>query len=422
MIIREMNVGEITPYNNNPRHNDEAVAVVAESIQRFGFKVPIVIDKDGVIVTGHTRLKAAKKLGMETVPCITADDLTDEQIKAFRLADNKTAEYATWDFDKLEAELAELKLLGIDMGAFEFELPDKLPDEDEFDLEEALEEIDEPITTPGTIWKLGRHRLMCGDSTKAEEVKKLMDGQQADIVITDPPYNVNYQNVTTDMKIMNDSMEGAKFRAFLLDSFKCMFDGLKEGSPIYVFHADTEGYNFRGSFVEAGFKLSQNLVWVKNSLVPGRSDYQWRHEPVLYGWKPGAAHKWYGDRTNTTVMEDLKSLNPNSMKKAELVAYIKELQEKDYAGSSVIKADKPTFNDDHPTMKPVKLIGKLLFNSSAKGDLVVDSFGGSGSTLIAAEQAGRTCYTMELDPKYADVIVARWEKLTGEKAERYGQV
>ncbi len=415
MTIKMIDLNEILPYKGNPRCNDNAVDIVAESIQRFGFKVPIVIDKGGVIVTGHTRLKAAKKLDMRTVPCITADDLTDEQIRAFRLADNKTTEYATWDFDKLEAELEELKLLGVDMDSFEFELPDKLLDEDEFELEEALEEIDDPVTTSGAIWKLGRHKLMCGDSTKVVDVQKLMDGQKADIVITDPPYNVDYTG-TTGMKIMNDSMEGEKFRNFLFNSFKCMFESLKAGAPIYVFHADTEGYNFRGSFQDAGFKLAQNLVWVKNSLVMGRQDYQWRHEPVLYGWKPGAAHKWYGGRDKDTVLENLKSLNPYSMKKSELVAFIKEMQERDYNNSTIIKHDKPSVNDDHPTMKPVKLIGKLLFNSSVKGDLVLDSFGGSGSTLIAAEQSGRTCYTMELDPRYADVIVARWEALTGKKA------
>jgi DNA modification methylase len=272
------------------------------------------------------------------------------------------------------------------------------------------------VTKNGDVWILGKHRLRCGDSTKPEDMKKLMAGSSADMVITDPPYNVDYQNVTTDMKIMNDKMEDAKFRSFLLDSFKRMHENMSPGAPIYVFHADTEGFNFRAAFKEAAFKLSQNLVWVKSSLVPGYSDYQWRHEPILYGWKPGAPHSWYGDRTNTTVIEDVKNISPSSMKKAELVAYIKDLQERDYAGSSVIRADKPMSNVEHPTMKPVKLIGKLMGNSSDKGTLVLDPFGGSGSTLIAAEQMERTCYMMELDPKYCDVIIKRWENLSEQKA------
>jgi DNA modification methylase len=414
--IQELNIHSVIPYENNPRHNDGAVEKVAESIKQFGFKVPIVVDKDMIVVTGHTRLKAAHQLGLETVPVIVAEDLTPEQIKAFRLADNKTAEYATWDFTKLEEELKELQLLDFDMSAFDFKLPEKGLEEDDFDLEEELAAIDEPLVKPGEVWKLGRHRLMCGDSTKPADFEKLMAGDKVDLVITDPPYNVDYQSVTTDMKIMNDKMSGHNFRLFLYDAFKRMFESRTPGTPIYVFHADTEGYNFRAAFVEAGLKLSQNLVWVKNALVPGRSDYQWRHEPILYGWREGAAHRFYGDRTGTTVFEDVKSLNPASMKKAELVAYIKEMQERDYEGSSVIKADKTNFNNDHPTMKPVKLIGKLIFNSSQKGDKILDSFGGSGSTLIAAEQSGRVAYTMELDPRYATVIVNRWEKLTGLKA------
>lgn len=416
MNVRELPIDELIPYENNPRHNDDAVTVVAESIKLFGFKVPIVVDKNNVVVTGHTRLKAAKRLGFETVPVIVAEDLTEEQIKAFRLADNKTSEYATWDFTKLQKELEELNKLEFDMSMFDFKMPESTLKEDDFNLEEALEEVTEPVSKPGEVWQLGRHRLMCGDSTKKNDFHRLMDGRLADLVITDPPYNVDYQSVTTDMKIKNDNMNDTQFRAFLIDAYTQMRDYMRLGAPIYVFHADTEGYNFRHAFKEVGLKLSQNLVWVKNALVPGRSDYQWRHEPILYGWKPGAAHSFFGDRTGTTVFEDVKSLNPSSMKKSELVAYIKELQEREYHGSSVIKADKTTFNDDHPTMKPVKLIGKLIFNSSKHGDLVLDSFGGSGSTLIAAEQAGRACYTMELDPIYVDVIIGRWEKFTCEKA------
>lgn len=417
MIIHEINTVDLKPYENNPRHNEAAINVVAESIKEFGFKVPIVIDEEFVIVTGHTRLKAAIKLGLDKVPCIMADDLTEEQIKAFRLADNKTAEFASWDLDKLELELEELDSMDFDMGAFGFELDKEEVKDDNFDLEEALENIgDAPVTKPGDIWKLGRHRLMCGDSTKKADMDKLMEGYKAKLVITDPPYNVNYQNVTTDMKIMNDKMGNDSFRSFLRGAFSRLFESMMNGAPIYVFHADTEGYNFRGAFKEAGFKLSQNLVWVKNSLVPGYSDYQWKHEPILYGWKEGASHFWYGDRTNTTVYEDLPLLNPKKMKKQELVQFIKDLQDAKEHGSTVIYHDKTGFNQQHPTMKPVKLIAKLIFNSSERGDLILDDFGGSGSTLIAADQTARTAHVMELDPVYCDVIINRYQELTGDKA------
>jgi len=418
MDIREFRTADLIPYDNNPRKNEKAVEIVMKSIQEFGFKVPIVIDENKVIIAGHTRLKAAQRMGLEKVPCLIADDLTPEQIKAFRLVDNKTSEYAEWDLERLEQELLELKALDFDFGAFDFKLQDEAK-EDDFDLEEALAEIGTPRTNVGDVWALGQHRLVCGDSTKKDAIEYLMNGKQAQLVITDPPYNVDYESATTDMKIMNDKMTDQKFRAFLLDSFKVMIGAMAPGAPIYVFHADTEGVNFRNTFREAGFKLSQLLIWVKSSLVPGYSDYQWRPEPIIYGWKEGSAHRWYGDRTNSTVHEDLKIKNPSSMKKAELVEYVKELQEKDYAKSTVVRCEKPTFNDAHPTMKPVKLIGKLMTNSSAHGNLVLDPFGGSGSTLIAAEQLGRICYTMELDPKYCDVIVKRWEEYTGGTATRY---
>lgn len=417
MEIREFKIDEITPYDNNPRKNDAAVEIVMKSIREFGFKVPIVLDKDHTIVAGHTRLKAAQRLGLTKVPCIVAADLNDEQIKAFRLVDNKTSEYAEWDLLKLEQELRELQELHFDIGLFDFKIQPEA-DEDDFDLDEALDAIGTPTSKEGDVWTLGRHRLVCGDSTKQESVEVLMNGKKAQIVITDPPYNVDYTNPTTEMSIINDKMADKKFLAFLIDSYKQMIASMEPGAPIYVFHADTEGLNFRNAFKAAGFKLSQLLVWVKSSLVPGYSDYQWRHEPIIYGWKEGAPHRWYGDRTNSTVYEKDKLPNPNSMKKAELVEYVKTLQERDYAKSTVVRCEKPTANISHPTMKPVKLIGKLMTNSSQAGDLVLDPFGGSGSTLIAAEQLGRTCYTMELDPRFCDVIIQRWEEYTGLTAER----
>lgn len=418
MIVHELNTEDLIPYENNPRNNEPAVDIVAKSIEQFGFKVPIVIDQDYVIITGHTRLKAAQKLGMEKVPCIMADDLTDAQIKAFRLADNKTSEYATWDLSKLELELDEIENLEFDMAEFGFNVKEKDIEPDNFDFEEEVKLIHTPITKKGDVWKLGRHRLMCGDSTSSVDFARLMDGYKAKLVITDPPYNVDYTG-GTGMKIMNDSMDNNSFRKFLFDAYQRMYENMMCGAPIYVFHADTEGYNFRGAFKEAGFKLAQCLIWVKSSLVLGRQDYQWRHEPILYGWKEGSAHFWYGNRDKDTVIDENK-INFTKAKKPELVEFIKELQQKLHDNSSVIYHDKPSTNAEHPTMKPVKLIGKLIFNSSEKGDIILDSFGGSGSTLVACEKSKRTAYTMELDPKYCDVIVKRWELLTGMKGELDG--
>lgn len=411
MQIIERNIRDIIPYENNPRKNEAAVEVVMKSIRDFGFKVPIVVDKDGIIVTGHTRLKAAQRLGLSTVPVIVAEDLSDEKIKAFRLADNKTAEYAEGDLEKLEQELRELQDLDIDMADFGFKL-EMEAEEDNFDLEEALEAVAAaPRTKAGDVWILGRHRLVCGDSTKKADLEKLMGEAKAQLVITDPPYNVDYTG-GNGKKIMNDSMGDRQFLSFLTEAHRRMFEALEPGSPIYVFHTDSEGHNFRTAFRDAGFKLAQCLIWVKQSLVLGRQDYQWRHEPVLYGWKEGAAHKWYGDRNKDTVIDEDK-LNVSKAKKEELIQIIKDLQQKMYGQSSVIYHDKPSLNDDHPTMKPVKLIGKLMHNSSAPGDIVLDSFGGSGSTLMAAEQLNRICYTVELDPTYCDVILKRWEEYTG---------
>jgi len=387
LIIQDINVNSIKPYKNNPRKNDQAVAAVAESIRQFGFKVPLVIDKNNEIVAGHTRLKAALQLGIQTVPCLIADDLTEEQIKAFRLADNKTAELADWDFSLLNLELEELSKLDLDFSLVDFGFDIGTAEEikeDDFDAEKAIEEIETPITQKGDIWLLGKHRLLCGDATSSDDVTNLMNGQEADLVLTDPPYNVDYEGGTKDkLKIQNDKMQDNQFLHFLTDAFTRMYEHSKKGAAIYVFHADSEGYNFRSAFKQAGYSLRQCLVWAKNSLVLGRQDYQWQHEPILYGWKDGASHAWYGDRKQTTL----------------------------------IKFDKPQRSADHPTMKPIGLCGYLIGNSSKEGDIVLDSFGGSGSTLMACEQTGRICYTLELDPKYCDVTIRRWEEFTGKKAE-----
>lgn len=322
-----VNVEALVPYENNPRKNEEAVKAVMESIKEFGFKNPIIVDKENVIIAGHTRLKAAKKLGLRAVPVIRAEDLTPQQVKAFRIADNKTAEIAEWDNDLLAAELQDLTDLftgfaGVELETLLGNAAEVEKTEEDFDFELP----DEPKAKNGQIYQLGRHRVMCGDSTKAEDVARLMGGALADMVFTDPPYNVNYGEKAAMLDkyqkghsntghILNDNMGDSEFREFLLAAYQQMFENLKEGGPIYVCHAETEGENFRGAFREAGFKLAQCIIWVKNSLVLGRQDYHWRHEPILYGWKPGAAHKFYGGRKQDTVIQDSALVTITPIKK-----------------------------------------------------------------------------------------------------------
>ncbi len=379
MNIVNKKIDELIPYEKNPRKNDEAVKYVAESIKAFGFKVPIVIDKNNVIVAGHTRYKASKKLKLTEVPCIVADDLTDEQIKAYRLADNKVAEKADWDFELLDAELDEL--FDFDMTLFGFE--DVLEETEAKDDGYEVNVPEEPKSKPGDIYQLGRHRLMCGDSTSVEDVEKLMNGVKVDLLITDPPYNVAYEGKTKDaLTIENDSMEDEQFRQFLRSAFFAADSVMKEGAVFYIWHADSEGYNFRGACHDIGWQVRQCLIWNKNVMVMGRQDYHWKHEPCLYGWKAGASHLWASDRKQTTILD----------------------------------FERPSRNAEHPTMKPVPLFDYQIQNNTKKEDVVLDLFGGSGTTLIACEQNGRTSYTMELDCKYVDVIIDRWETLTGEKA------
>lgn len=383
-----ININDLIPYENNPRINDNAVDAVANSIKEFGFKVPIVVDKNNVIVAGHTRLKAAQKLGLEEVPVIVADDLTEEQIKAFRLADNKVSELADWDFSKLEEELNGLDM---DMSQFNFDMKElskefdknKEVTEDDFDVDEELEKIEEPTSKRGDVFQLDNHYLMCGDSTSKEDVERLMNGNKADLVVTDPPYNVAYEGSTKDkLTIMNDKMTPEQFKEFLTEAFRQLYEILKEGGAFYIWLSSREQVNFETALNEAGLNVRQQLIWNKNSMTLGRQDYQWKHEPCLYGWKNGASHNWFSDRSQTTVME----------------------------------FNKPNRNGEHPTMKPLELMGYQITNSSKDGDVVTDLFGGSGSTLIACEQLNRNCYTMELDPKYCDVIIKRWETLTGKQA------
>ena len=396
MEIQMLSITEIKPYDNNPRKNDDAVEEVANSIKAFGFKNPIIVDKNRVIIAGHTRLKAAQKLGLTMVPVIVAEDLTEDQANALRLADNKTAEIAKWDKKKLEEELKQInwKLLGIDMTDVGFDdiFASEFQEVTDDDFDEGQYLSAEPYSHQGDIYLLDDNRVMCGDSLDSEQVKKLMDDKLADMVFTDPPYNVaigkrgqqykengGYECGMNDRTILNDDMDDGEFKEFLTTVFKNLFDSVKDGAPTYVCHADSEGINFRVSFKEAGFKLAQCIIWVKNSFTIGRQDYQWQHEPILYGWKPGAGHYFVDDRTQSTIW--------------------------DY--------DKPKKNDLHPTMKPLELVGRAINNSSLVGQLVLDLFGGSGSTLIASYKAKRICYSMELDEKYADVIVKRYIKNKG---------
>lgn len=386
MNIEIINIDELIPYEQNPRDNKAAIDAVANSIENFGFKVPIIIDQDNVIVAGHTRLLAAQKLDLDEVPCIRADDLTEEQIRAFRIADNKTAELADWDMEKLTAELALLE--DIDMTQFgfdlsEFEIEPEV-EEDDFDADAALDAIIDPKSKPGDIYALGNHRLMCGDSTKSDDVARLMDGETADLFLTDPPYNIAYEGGTKDrLTIENDDMESGAFQEFLAAAFQNASNHMRAGASFYVWYASKEVVNFTTALEKAGFGVRQELIWNKSVFTLGRQDYQWKHEPCLYGWKDGAAHYFTDDRTLSTVID----------------------------------FDKPSKSELHPTMKPVSLFSFQIMNSTRKGGKVLDLFGGSGTTAIACEQSGRSAYVMEYDPRYVDVIIERWEKLTGNSAE-----
>ena len=406
---------DIRPYDDNPRRNDAAVGPVANSIREFGFQSPIIVDADGVIIAGHTRYKAAKRLGLKEIPVVYARELTPEQVRAYRIADNSTGEIAEWDPALL---LQELDALTYNMSDFGLDVQlDKIVDEAKDD-EYNVELPTTPITKPGDLWQLGEHRVLCGDSTSAQDVARLMAGAQADLFLTDPPYNVNYAG-GNGKRIRNDNMDDSIFRQFLLQAFSRAFEVCRTGAAAYIFHADTEGENFRASFREAGWELHGCLVWIKNSLVLGHADYQWQHEPCLYGWKPGEKHYFTSSRSLTTVIDDAKPEDLRKMRKDELLDWaVKAQQYLSREETTVLRYDKPAASSEHPTMKPVPLCGRLIKNSSKPGQTVLDLFGGSGSTLIACEQLLRQCLTMELDPRYVDVIVDRWEQFTGQKAVR----
>lgn len=395
--IEYLPVGALKPYEKNARkHAKKDIAGIVKSIQDFGFDDPIRIwGEENLIVEGHGRLLAAQKLGMDTVPCIRLDHLTDEGRRAYALAHNKTAELSAWDEMLLRSELREIN--AFDMAAFGFEPVEPDVVEDNYNPEPPAE----PKTRRGDIYLLGRHRLMCGDSTCENDVLRLMDGREADMLLTDPPYNVDVEEKAG--KIMNDNQPDAEFRKFLAAAFSCAIKVMRGGAAFHIWHANTEGYNFMGACRDVGIQVRQVLIWCKKSATLGRQDFQWQHEPCLagfiedtteedtedpsaclYGWKSGGTHRWYKKRKEKTLL------------------YF----------------DKPLVSKDHPTMKPVLLFDYEMQCNTQKGDAVLDLFGGSGTTVIAAEQNGREAYVMELDPKFCDVIVDRWEKFTGETAEQ----
>lgn len=412
--IEYMALEKLKPYEKNARKHQEAdLSTIKASITEFGMSDPIgVWGKDNIIVEGHGRYLACKELGIAEVPVIHLDHLSDEQRRAYALAHNKTAEMSEWDFDLLGDELADI--FDIDMSYFGFE--DVIEAEEEPEVQEDDFEVElpeEPRAKVGDIYQLGKHRLMCGDSTKVEDVAKLMAGDVADLVVTDPPYNVAIQN-SKGMTIENDDMDSSQFKEFLTDCFINLEQNLKAGGAFYVWYASREHINFEQSLNDAGLKVREQLIWNKNTFILGRQDYHWKHEPCLYGWKDGDKHYFIDDRTQSTVIED-KGIDLKKLKKEEMIELLKQFLS-DKNSTTIINEDKPNANDLHPTMKPIKLIARLVKNSSRQDEIVLDLFGGSGSTLITCEQLNRKCRTMEYDPKYVDVIIDRWEQFTGQKA------
>ena len=392
--VERRNVADLIPYIRNSRtHSDAQVAQIAASIREWGWTMPILCDEHGNVIAGHGRIMAAQKLGIDDVPCMTATGWSEAKRRAYVIADNKLALNADWDNEALGIEFAELKEMGFDLELTGFELgeiDDLFPVDETEGLtdEDAVPDVPvQPVTVEGDVWLLGRHRLMCGDSTSIEHMERLCEGQLVDMWLTDPPYNVAYEGGTKEkLTIQNDSMSDDSFRQFLRDAYSAADAVMKKGAVFYIWHADSEGYNFRGAAADVGWPVRQCLIWKKSSLVMGRQDYHWMHEPCLYGWKEGASHLWASDRKQTTILEFAK----------------------------------PSRNGEHPTMKPVELFEYQMLNNTKGSDLVLDSFAGSGTTAIACEKHGRMARLMELDPKYCDVIIKRWQEFAGQEATLEG--
>lgn len=422
LTIEYVDINSIQPYKNNAKqHPQEQIEQIKESIEKFGMDDPIGV-WNNIIVEGHGRLLACKELGYTEVPIIRLDHLTDEERKAYTLAHNKLTMNSDFDIDILNEELLQFET--INMEDFGFEISTNLDDVDDLIEDEPPAAPEEPRSKLGDIYQLGSHRLMCGDATNESDVEKLMDGELADLVVTDPPYNVDIgiedleeakiRKRRLDGKtIQNDKMSDEDFIVFLEKAFYNLSKSLKDGGAFYIWFASRNHIDFEQALNKNGLEVRQELIWIKNSLVMGRQDYQWKHEPCLYGWKDGAAHYFIDSRKETTTIED--QLDFDKLKKEEAIELLKELFS-DGIATTVIHEDKPSRSDMHPTMKPIKLIGRQIRNSSKMGETVLDLFGGSGSTLIAAEQLQRRCYIMEYDPQYVDVIIKRWEDFTGREA------
>lgn len=390
--MKLISIDKLVPYVNNARtHSAEQIIKLRSSLREFGFVNPIIVDREFNVIAGHGRLMAAKEEGISEVPCVFVDYLTESQKKAYILADNRMAMDAGWDEELLKIEMEELQNLGYDLGYTGFDekeladlfgIDDKDVKDDDFDLTAALEKAS--FVERGDVWFVGKHKLMCGDATSSEDVSKLMEDKKANLILTDPPYNVAFKS-SDGLTIQNDSMKNNDFYEFLFSSFKNMAEHLENGGAAYIFHADTEGLNFRKAFIDAGFHLAGCCIWVKDSLVLGRSDYQWQHEPVLYGFMQNGKHPWYSDRKQTTIWN----------------------------------FNKPKKNSNHPTSKPLDLLAYPINNSTQANAIVIDTFGGSGSTLMACEQMNRICYTMELDEKYASVILRRYVEDTNDSENVY---
>ena len=421
LTIVQMSPADIKPYEKNPRINDEAVGPVAKSIQEFGFRSPIIVDKNHTIICGHTRLKAAQKLGLKTVPVHIAADLTPEQTKALRLVDNRTSELSRWDLELLGLEVEDLGELNFSIDEFgfsELELAQILGEKDpvrqgKTDPDAVPETGVEPISKRGEVYILGRHRVMCGDATDKNDLIRLLDGRLADLWLTDPPYNVAYEG-SNGLTIKNDNMSIPDFDAFLLRAFSLVYYALKPGASFYIFHSTNAANSFLNSLTAAGMAMRQILVWVKNGFVLGRQDFQWAHEPIIYGWRDGAAHRWFSDRKQSTVIDvpDQPFVKREDgrwqLKVGNRIYSIAADAVCEEESTTVIECPKPQRNDVHPTMKPVELLIRLLKHSCHREEIILDTFGSSGSTLIAAEQTNRVAFLMELDERYVDVIRKRY--------------
>lgn len=438
-------VDELLPFAQNSRRHDPAqIELLASVIKSSGWTNPCLI-ADGGILAGHGRIMAAKKLGLKKVPCIDLSHLSEVERRALVISDNRVAEVGvSWDIEMLKLETDWLQEQGFDLELTGFDEDslaelfgeaEQVPEGSDKDPDEAPAAPEQPVSVPGDVWVCGAHKVMCGSSLSVDDWDRLMQGEMADACWTDPPYNVDIggKNEMLDRGdrgnrgktggIKNDKMDGEAFHQFLLDMYSAVFSVMKPGAPIYVAHADKEAHNFRVAFEKAGFKFSSMIIWKKNVLVLGMSDYQPIHEPVIYGWKPGSKHRWYGGRKNTTVI-DMGDSGPfvrmedgrYQIKIGDSVLIVSGEAMVEEHLSSVLFEAKPAKSGLHPTQKPVALVERMLKQSARSGDLVVDAFGGSGTTMLAADRLGMSARLMELDPRFVDVIVCRWEQYTGRRA------